>query len=136
MNPTIRIQHANGACTNFELDERVVAREFSPHKLLDLMMALYREDTFSDLTSLQLLPLSGSLAQEWQDARQVAWNEKRMDPTVEWRFQERLDKTTQANGFPLAVVHGNVRDAVFARVVANFFGNASVITGVYRATPQ
>lgn len=136
MNPTIRIQHADGACTNFELDERVVAREFSPRKLLDLMMALYREQTFSDLTFLQILPLSGSLAQEWQDERHVAWNEKMVDPTVEWRFEERLAEATQANGPPLAVVHGSVKDAVFARVVSSFFDNAAVITGVYRATPQ
>ena len=133
MNPTIRIQHATGAYTTFELDERTVAREFGPRKLVDLMALLYREQTFTNLTSLEMLPLTGGLVKEWQDERQIPWHEKIVQPTVEWRFQERFEDTTKANGPPIAVVHGNVNLGVFARVVGEFFGSQAVITGVHRS---
>lgn len=133
MNPTIRIQHASGAYTTFDLDEAVVERDLTPSRLLGLMAALYQAQTFTNLTSLEMLPLSGKLAKAWQEERQVPWHEKIMHPTVEWRFEERFSDTTKANGPPIAVVHGNVNLAVFARVVGEFFGNQTVIAGVHRS---
>ena len=133
MNPTIRIQHATGAYTTFEFDERIVARELGPRKLLDFMMAFYRAHTFTELTSLELLPLPENLAKVWQNERQVPWFEGIMQPTVGWRFEERMQAATKTEGPPMAIVHGNVVLSIFARVASEFFENASVITGVHRS---
>ena len=133
MNPTIRIQTPSGAYTTFELDEHIVTRQLGPSKLLEFMMAFYQAQTFTNLTSLELLPLEDDLAQAWQDEHQVPWFVKLMDPTVEWRFEERLAATTKANGPPIAVVHGNVVLSVFSHVAAEFFGEPGVIAAVRRS---
>lgn len=131
MNPVIRIQRTNGALVNFELQEQVVSRNFGPSKLLELMMALYQAQTFKNLTSLEMLPLSNDLESVWREERHVPWNEKIMQPTVEWRFEERFFDTTQVNGPPMAIVNGDVDHAVFSRVVSDFFGSTTAIASIH-----
>lgn len=131
MNPTIRIQHKTGEFTTFEFDESIVARAIGPWKLLKFMMALHRAQAFKQLTSLELLPLSGGLAKTWQEERQAPWFEKVIHPTVQWRFKERMDETINANGLPIAIVYGDVDTNCFYRVATSFFDNSDVIAGVH-----
>lgn len=131
MNPIIRIQRANGALVHFELQEHAVSCNFGPSTFLELMMALYQAQTFTNLTSLAMLPLSNKLESIWREERHVPWNEKIMQPTVEWRFEERLFDATQVNGPPMAIVNGDVDHAVFSRVVSDFFGSTTAIASIH-----
>ena len=133
MNPTIRIQQSTGTYTTFEFDERIVARELTARKLLEFMMAFYQAQTFTNLKSLDLLPLTGDLAKAWQSERHTPWSQKLKQPTVEWLFEERLAATMAPNGPPIAVVYGNVVLSVFSRVVGEFFPEPGVITAVRRS---